>query len=261
MAENVRNIALRLAYDGTDFVGSQVQANGPSIQGALEAAWLRLTQEQQRFTFAGRTDAGVHAQGQVANVRTKTSHPLATLQRGLNALLPKPIAILDIWEAPSEFHARHSAIWRKYRYLLDEEPIELPLLRHYVLHVGQPLAKEALREALQVLPGTHDFAAFGSATQPGGSTIRQCRSATCSSLELFGRSLVAIELVANGFLRQMIRALVGTLILVGRRQLTPAAFAQILQSHDRRRAGPTAAAHGLTLMAVGYPPAAMLLEN
>jgi tRNA pseudouridine38-40 synthase len=135
------------------------------------------------------------------------------------------------------------------------------MLRHYVLHIGQPLAKEALKEALQVLPGTHDFAAFGSATQPGGSTIRQCRSATWSSVELFGRSLVAIELVANGFLRQMIRALVGTLILVGRRQLTPAAFAQILQSYDRRRAGPTAAAHGLTLMAVGYPPAAMLLEN
>ena len=106
----MRNIALRIEYDGTDFVGSQWQKNGRSVQGELEAAWQQLTQEQLRINLAGRTDAGVHARGQVANVRTETRHDVATIRRGLNAILSKDVAVLEAWEVPLDFHARHTAV-------------------------------------------------------------------------------------------------------------------------------------------------------
>ncbi len=256
----MRNIALHLAYDGTDFAGSQWQKNGRSVQGALEEAWLQFTQEQRRFTLAGRTDAGVHAQGQVANVRTEKQRSLAVIYRGLNALLPRDVAILAAYEAAPDFHARRSAIWRHYRYLLDEHPVTLPMLRHYVVPVGQPLDSEAMQQALDTLPGEHNFAAFTVADPSQRSHVRRCYRATCTPVELFGRHLLAVELVANAFLRQMVRAIVGTLLLVGRGQMTPAAFAQVLQAGERRQAGPTAAARGLTLLEVGYP-AGLLTEE
>src|SRR3954464_1152030 len=115
----MRNVALRIEYDGTDFAGSQWQTNGRTIQQELEKAWEQLTQEQRRINLAGRTDAGVHARGQVASVRTETSRDTATLQRGLNAIVPRDIAVLEAWEVADEFHARHSAIRRDYRYLID----------------------------------------------------------------------------------------------------------------------------------------------
>jgi len=249
----MRNIALRLAYDGTHFAGSQWQRNGRSVQGELETAWSQLTQEQHRFIFSGRTDAGVHAQGQVANIRTETVHTLVTLQRALNALLPHDIAVLEVWEAASNFHARYSAQWRWYRYLMDPALVTLPMLRHYVVHVPYPLDVAAMQAALVVLHGEHDFAAFAGASHHQGSTIRWCERALCTHIEMFGRPLIAVDLVASGFLRHMVRTLVGTLLLVGRGQLTPEGFEQVLNGRNRQQAGPTAAAHGLTLMAVGYP--------
>lgn len=248
-----RKLALRLAYDGSAFVGSQWQATGRSVQGTLEAAWRQLTQEEQRFGFAGRTDSGVHAEGQVAHVATTTHHTLQTVQRGLNALLPDDVAVLAVCAVAPDFHARFSAQWRSYRYLIDTEPVRSPLLRRYVLHVPEPLALEPMHAALQALLGEHDFAAFASTGQQEGTTVRHCYQATCERARWADRSLLHIRLVANGFLRHMVRTIVGTLLLVGREQLHPAAFAQVLQSGERHRAGPTAAAHGLTLMAVGYP--------
>jgi tRNA pseudouridine38-40 synthase len=250
----VRNIGVRLAYDGTDFVGSQWQNNGRSVQGALEGAWEEFTQEQRRFTLAGRTDAGVHAQGQVANVRTETQHSLSTIRRGLNALLPPDVAVLEVWDAPPEFHARHSALRREYRYLLDTHPIAMPLLRHTVLHVGQTLDVPAIEVALGYLPGQHDFAAFATHAPGQGSTVRVCYSATCSTVELLGRQVLAVDIAANAFLHHMIRTIVGTLLLVGRGRMQPEGFSQVLASRDRKQAGPTAAAHGLILTAVQYPP-------
>lgn len=249
----MRNIAMRLAYDGTHFVGSQWQPTGRSIQGELEAAWAQLTQEERRFTLSGRTDSGVHAQGQVANILTETHHSVATVQRACNALLPDDVAVLEVWDADIGFHARRSAVWRWYRYVIDAAPVPMPLLRHRAVHVRGPLDRAAMHEALLCLPGQHDFAAFTSVQQPG-STVRHCRYARCGTLvcACTGRSLVVIDLVANAFLRHMVRAIVGTLLLVGRAQMTPAAFAQVLAGRDRRQAGPTAAAHGLMLMAVGY---------
>jgi tRNA pseudouridine38-40 synthase len=249
----MRNIAVRLAYDGTSFVGSQWQLHGRSVQGEVEAAWTQLTQESPRFTFAGRTDAGVHAQGQVANVHTNTHHNCAVVQRALNAILPHDIAVLDVWEAPPGFHARKGASQRWYRYLVDTGAVALPMLRLYAVHVPLSLDVERMQQALRVLHGQHDFAAFAKVSHDNRSTVRTCYQAQCHMVEYYQRPLLAIDIVANGFLHHMVRNVVGTLLLVGQGHLSAGAFEQILNERDRRQAGPTAAAHGLTLMAVGYP--------
>lgn len=247
----MRNIALQLEYDGTALVGSQFQVNGRTVQGELETAWHRFTGEALRWNFAGRTDAGVHAWGQVANARTTTEHSIETVQRALNALLPEDIAVRRVWEVPYAFHARYSATRRDYRYLLLVEPRRSALLRQRVVQIDQPLDVPAMARAVQVLKGVHDFAAFGS-TQDG-PTIRECFVAECSGIHEHGRQLVAIDLAATGFLRHMVRTVVGTLLLVGRGKLAEDAMARILESRDRAQAGPTAPAHGLYLMSVTYP--------
>lgn len=247
----VRNIALQLEYDGTHLFGSQFQASGRTVQGELEAAWQRFTGETIRWNFAGRTDAGVHARGQVANVRTTTPQPLETVQRALNALLPDDIGVRRVWEVPYAFHARYSAIRREYRYLLLVERWRSPLWRHYAVHVDVPLDITAMARAVRVLEGVHDFAAFGST--PDGPTVRECFQAECHELMEDGLRLVAIDLAASGFLRHMVRTIVGTLLLVGRGKLAADQMARILQSRDRAQAGPTAPPHGLYLMSVTYP--------
>src|SRR5215212_8577942 len=246
------NIALRIEYDGTDFVGSQWQNNGRSVQGALEEAWEQLTQDRRRINMAGRTDAGVHARGQVANVRTETELDLATLKRGLNAILPEDVGVLELWEADSDFHARHTAIRRDYRFLIDLGPVASPLLRRQAIHNPRPVDVAAMQLALDGLLGTHDFAAFAGGLQEG-STVRTCYLAICRAVDLCGQPLLTVDLAANAFLRHMVRNIVGTLLLVGEGKLDVAAFAAILASHDRRKAGRTAQAHGLYLMSVSYP--------
>lgn len=249
----MRNIAFRLAYDGTDFVGSQWQSDGRTVQGALEGAWEELTQERRRFTLAGRTDAGVHAQGQVANVRTETRHPLRTILRAMNAILPEDVTIQALCEVDTEFHARYTANQRGYRYLIDNNVAPLPTLRNIVLHVEQRLDLGAMAEALKLLEGTHDFAGFAALVPDQKSTVRTVYTAQLCEVELFGRQLIAIDLAANAFLQHMVRVIVGTALLVGRHKMTVAEFGRVLSRRDRRAAGPTAAAHGLTLVSVGYP--------
>ncbi len=247
----MRNIALQLEYDGTDLVGSQLQLNGRTVQGELEVAWQKFTGEALRWNFAGRTDAGVHAWGQVANARTTTVHSIETVQRALNALLPEDITVRRVWEVPYAFHARYSAIRRDYRYLLLLEPSRSALMRRRAVHVDLPLDVAAMAQAVQVLKGVHDFAAFGST--PEGSTVRECFVAECREEQENDLRLVAIDLAATGFLRHMVRTVVGTLLQVGRGKLAENAMARILKSRDRTQAGPTAPAHGLYLMSVTYP--------
>lgn len=246
----MRNIAVQLEYDGTDLVGSQLQNNGRTVQGELEAAWLKLTGEQIRWTFAGRTDAGVHAWGQVANARTDTRHDLATIQRALNALLPSDVAVRKAWDVPYDFHARFSAIRRAYRYMLLTEPYRSPLWHRRAWHMREALDVTAMTEALDVLIGEHDFAAFGST--PEGVTIRECFAAECYRLEQDGMRFVAIDLEANGFLRHMVRAIVGTVVLIGQGRYAVEEMERILESRERAQAGPTAPPHGLYLMSVTY---------
>lgn len=250
-----RNIALEVEYDGTELVGSQFQASGRTVQGELERAWSRFTGEQIRWNFAGRTDAGVHARGQVANARTRSRQPLETVQRALNALLPHDIGVRRAWDAPYEFHARYSAVRRDYRYLLRNERWRSPLLRNRAVHIDQPLDVQAMAQALEALVGVHDFRAFGST--PDGPTARECFAATCGEIEEWGSRLIAIDLAANGFLRHMVRTIVGTLLLVGRGKLAVTEMARILDSRDRDQAGPTAPSHGLYFMSVTYPESSL----
>jgi tRNA pseudouridine38-40 synthase len=249
----MRNIALRLAYDGTDFAGSQWQTDGRTVQGALEEAWQQFTQERRRFTLAGRTDAGVHALGQVANVLTETQHTLTTVVRGMNALLPEDVVIQAAGEAEAAFHARYSATRRSYRYLINHEQAPVPMLRNCVMHVEGRLDVSAMALALPALEGTHDFASFAAVSPGQKSTVRTMYSARVQEVVLFEQRFIAIDLVANAFLQHMVRVIVGTLLLVGRGKMAPAAFQTVLERRDRRAAGPTAVAHGLTLMAVSYP--------
>ncbi|MFN5933410.1 MAG: tRNA pseudouridine synthase A, partial [Roseiflexaceae bacterium] len=150
----VRNLAFRVAYDGTDFVGSQWQTNGRSVQGELESAWHRLHDESIRFTLAGRTDAGVHATGQVANVVTQSVRTRETILRAMNVILPADVALMDVWDAPSDFHARFWATRRTYEYVIDTGPVADPLLRRMTLAVSRTLDCDAMHAAAQVLVGT-----------------------------------------------------------------------------------------------------------
>lgn len=249
----MKNVALRIEYDGTDFVGSQWQKNGRSVQGEIEGAWEQLTQERQRVTLSGRTDSGVHALGQVANVRTGTRLEPETIQRGLNAILPEDVAVHAAWYVPMDFHARHSAIRRDYRYLIDHSPVESPLARRHVVHVPKRLDTTAMQAGLAHFEGTHDFAAFTVAAFEG-TTVRTCFLARCSHVEWLGRELIAIDIAANAFLQHMVRNIVGTVIQIGEGRMDPAAISTILAGRDRRKAGRTAPAHGLYLTAVSYPP-------
>jgi tRNA pseudouridine38-40 synthase len=191
------------------------------------------------------------------NARTSTAHSLQTIQRALNALLPEDIAVRTVREEDWSFHARFSAWRRDYRYLILNELAPSPLLRTRALHVPEQLDEGSMHAASQKLLGEHDFASFGVATT-GGSTVRQCYHAACRREEYDGRRLIAVELAASGFLRHMVRAVVGTLLLVGWGRLDPAGVGTILASCDRKLAGPTAPPHGLYLETVFYqegPPA------
>lgn len=250
----MRNIALRIEYDGTDFVGSQWQNNGRSVQGALEAAWEHLTGERQRVALAGRTDAGVHARGQVANVQTATRHDIATIRRGLNGNLPEDVAALEACEVSPGFHARHTAVRREYRYVIDNAPQPAPLLRRHAAHVGRALDAGAMDRALAEIVGTHDFAPFSDGPQEG-STVRTCYEAHCARTELWGEPVVTVDIAANAFLRHMVRNIVGTLMLVGGGRLGIDGLATMLADSGRRRPRALAPAHGLYLMSVRYPEA------
>jgi tRNA pseudouridine38-40 synthase len=184
-------------------------------------------------------------------VHTATQHDLTTIERALNALLPPDIAVWKTWEVPHDFHARFSATRRSYRYLLLLEPRRSAVWRHRAWHLCNALQVDAMNAALQMLLGEHDFAAFGST--PEGSTTRRCFVASCCVIERDGLRLLQIDLEANAFLRHMVRAIVGTVVLIGQERRTVDDMVCILASRDRSQAGPTAPPHGLYLMSVTYP--------
>lgn len=248
----VRNLAFQVAYDGTDFVGSQWQSNGRSVQGELESAWQRLHDESVRFTLAGRTDAGVHATGQVANVVTHSPRSMETILRAMNVILPDDVALMRGWEAPRDFHARFWATRRTYEYVLDTGQVASPLLRRMALAVSRQMDSDAMHAAAQVLVGTHDFAAF-TVGAPLGSTVRRCDEVSCVRTERLAQPVIVIRVSANGFLRNMVRIVVGTLLLVGTGRLTTTGLQAILAERKRQHAGQLAPAHGLTMVAVEYP--------
>jgi tRNA pseudouridine38-40 synthase len=266
----MRVLKLTVAYDGTRFVGWQRQAAGESIQGLLEDALARLERGPVTIHGAGRTDAGVHALGQVASAAVSLTHSVETVARALNAQLPEDIRILEVAEAAADFHARFSARSKTYRYQIGAGPGGDPFTRAFVWQLGECLDVSPMRVAAAALAGTHDFAAFQSVGTDVQSTVRTIfRShirgpeghAPLATEQPFSdggahvpdrRQMLVYEVTADGFLRHMVRAIVGTLVEIGRGWRSPASMAQLIDGGTRAQAGATAPPHGLFLVRVDY---------
>jgi len=243
---------MTLEYDGTDFAGFQLQPDARSVQGELERAIHEITRETRRVIPAGRTDAGVHARGQVAHFDAGTRLAPAELQRGLNAVLPRDVAVLALAAAPAEFDARRDAVAKRYAYRILNRPEPSPLRARTHWHLRAPLDAAAMAEAARALLGKHDYSAFRGA--PGGVAEDENPVRSIDRLDVVaGGDELTLEATGRSFLRYMVRNVAGTLVEVGQGKRPPADVAAVLASRDRGRAGPTAPAHGLCLEEVLYP--------
>jgi tRNA pseudouridine38-40 synthase len=242
---------ITLAYDGTDFVGWQRQAAGTSIQGLLEEALTELDGRHVAVAAASRTDAGVHALGQVAGFSLARSISTTSLLRALNTRLPGAVRVISAEEAAPEFHARFGRCTKSYRYRIWNEDIISPFERRYAWHVMGRLDVDAMDAAARLLEGHHDFSAFQAA---GGSRKTTDRLVTSSrvSRQAGHEPLLVYEVAGTGFLRHMVRTIVGTLVEIGHGRQAVAWMGDALASRDRRQAGPTAPAEGLFLVGVVY---------
>ncbi len=243
-----RNLRLDLEYDGTRYHGWQRQPNAATLQGTIEAALLRLTGHPVILIGSGRTDAGVHARHQVANFRTTSAIPLRAFVQGLNSMLPPDIAVLSVHEVPPDFHARKAALKKTYEYHIINRPVRSPLERHFAWHLASPLDLAALQAAARFLPGEHDFAAF----QASGSSVKTTRRRVFEAVWRQDREHFTFTITATGFLRGMVRSLVGTMVQIGQHRRPPEDLQALLDHPDRRRTGPTAPAQGLVLVQVAY---------
>jgi tRNA pseudouridine38-40 synthase len=241
------NLRATVAYDGTEFHGFQVQVGCRTIQGVLEEALQTITQEPVRVVAAGRTDSGVHAVGQVVTFRSRWRHSIEDMHRAWNALLPEDVAVWSLEEAEEGFHPRFDARGRCYRYTIWNHPLRNPLLRRTALWVSRPLDVAAMAEATRLLVGRHDFATFGSPPQ-GENTVRRIMRAEWTQ----EGSQLHLDIEADAFLYRMVRSIVGTLLQVGRGELSVTQFESLFAAADRAQAGPTAPANGLCLIAVHY---------
>jgi tRNA pseudouridine38-40 synthase len=270
---------ITLAYDGAEFSGWQAQPGQRTVQGEVERAWREIIGETVRLNVAGRTDAGVHAAGQVASVESETQIPPATLVGALNSKLPADALVRDVELAPDGFHATHDAKFKRYRYTIYNDHRRPVFMRGYAWHVPTPLDVSAMQRAGQALVGAHDFVSFQSAGSERESTVRtifavevaasragrgaqvpdvaaspvkardsrQDGGAICES-----DALITIDVEGDGFLYNMVRAIAGTLVEVGRGKRSPESIAETIAAADRSAAGQTAPAHGLSLLWVAY---------
>ncbi|HWO40352.1 MAG TPA: tRNA pseudouridine(38-40) synthase TruA [Candidatus Eisenbacteria bacterium] len=242
------NIKLTIEYDGTAYHGWQLQAREPTIQGVLEQAVSTFVGTATRVNGSGRTDAGVHALGQVANFFCAVAPDLRRMQRGLNALTPPDIAIRDVEIVPPSFDARRDGRSRVYEYRIFNRATPSPFHARYAWHVHDPLDCAAVRAAIGCLEGEHDFSSFRAA---GCDAAHPVRRVFRVSFERDG-DLLKLTIEATAFLRHMVRNIAGTLVEVGRGERSPEDFAALLRGRDRTQAGPTAPPHGLFLVAVKY---------
>jgi tRNA pseudouridine38-40 synthase len=251
----MRNIKLTIAYDGTDYSGWQRQNNGITIQGEIERCLQIISNNPVSLYGAGRTDAGVHAKAMVANFHTEAAISCPDLIRGLNGLLPRSIRILDSCEEDHDFHARFCAKAKTYTYSLFTGPVQLPIQRLYSVHTPNISHLERIEFCLERIRGTHDFASF----EASGSRDLKAPSRRGSFRTLFQATFCQIspevyqfQFTADGFLRHMVRNLVGTLLEAGKGRRTVLKFEETLQARKRSTAGPTAPAHGLVLEKIFY---------
>lgn len=257
----MRTLKLTLAYDGTNYCGWQVQPNQPTVQQALEAALERVLRHPTRVVASGRTDSGVHALAQIVSFGTERDIDCDALVRAINAELPRDIAVLDACDAPTGFHALSDAIGKCYRYVIHDAPLRDVFHERYAWHVRERLDVDAMHAAAQVWLGTHDFASFETAGSPRDSTIRTVGdvsvrrvAASCAAPHTTAR-LIHFEVAADGFLYNMVRAMAGTLVEIGRGARPVGWAADVLAAADRSAAGPTAPAQGLFLVSVSYAAA------
>ncbi|WP_238188497.1 tRNA pseudouridine(38-40) synthase TruA [Paenibacillus sp. L3-i20] len=244
----MRNICVKVSYDGSEFNGFQSQPFGRTVQDELEKAIHRLSGETITIIGSGRTDAGVHALGQVFNFHTNSSIPTERWAIALNTRLPKDIVILEAWDVSLDFHSRRSAKRKTYRYTIDTGKFPNVFGRSYRLHHPMKLDLDAMDEGLSYLVGTHDFTSYTSIHSTKPHHIRTIYEA------YFIREDQTIHMVVtgNGFLYNMVRVIMGTLLWVGQGKLKPEDMKRILEGKTRSLAGPTALAHGLMLMDVEY---------
>ncbi len=245
----MRRVKLTLAYDGTAYRGFQVQPGGPTVQSVTEAALSRILQEPVKLRAAGRTDAGVHAREQAVDFADSGDRPTETILRGGNALLPPDIRILSAAEVPLSFDARRHAMEKEYRYFLFLRPVASPFFSRYAWHIEKPLDLGAIREGLAHAVGEHDFTSFRGQGCTAKSTVRKIFRAELNE-EL--PAVFSISIAGNGFLRHMVRNIVGTLVDIGKGKAPPNRMGELLILKDRAKAGPTAPAHGLFLWKVEY---------
>jgi tRNA pseudouridine38-40 synthase len=250
----MRCLRLTIAYDGTHYVGWQRQINGLSVQEVLEGAFAPLIKDPTgrgpTVAGAGRTDAGVHALGQVASVNLEIDLAAAAVHRALNVRLPPDVRVIGVVDAPLGFHARFHAIGKTYRYRIATLPVLSPFDRWFVWHTTEPRDVPAMQAAAAAFVGTHDFASFQGRDSAVRNTVR-----TLARVDVRATAgEIVIDVDGDGFLRHMVRAIVGTLAQVGAGTRDPASIPAMLASRDRQAGGPTAPAAGLTLVAVRYPP-------
>lgn len=268
-----RNIMLTIAYDGAHYQGWQVQPSGLSVQDCVESAVEKLTGDLQRVYCAGRTDSGVHALGQVANFPTNTSIPIANIRRGLQTFLPEDIVIVEAREVPTSFHATYSAVSKRYRYIIHDGDVCPPFLKHYVHRSQKQLDVDRMAEAAAFLLGTHDFRCFEKHFPNKSTSVRTIMDVSVKRHSCWlpwtsphnwspihgarhdqpEQPLIVFEVMADGFLYNMVRAIVGTLMEIGRGKQSPESLGDVIRSMDRSQAGMTAMPNGLYLVSVDYP--------
>lgn len=245
----MRNIKLVLAYDGTAYHGFQRQANAITIQQIVEERLPKLFGHPIAIAGAGRTDAGVHARGQVISFAVHGTIPTERIPLAARGLLPPDIVVVEAEEVEESFHARYSAQSKTYRYRVLNSQLASPFERNYSWHFPQQLAVELMQQAAQVIVGTHDFSAFRAS---GGAPVSPVKTIMTAECCYAGEAVIEFTFCGTGFLYHMVRNLVGTLVEVGQQRITPEDFAGILEGRDRRAAGITAPAQGLYLMEVKY---------
>jgi tRNA pseudouridine38-40 synthase len=248
----MRFLKLTLAYDGTNYSGWQTQPNRVTLQKTLERALQRVVGEDIRVVASGRTDAGVHAFGQVVGFQTSTQLAPEVLRRALNSELPPDMAVLEAVDAPADFHAIASARRKRYRYLLEDGAIRDVFARNYCWRCYCRLDAAAMHRAGQALVGTHDFASFQTAGSERQTTVRTVFELSMARGQGGTADQITVEIEADGFLYNMVRTIVGTLVEVGQHKRDEAWPAEVLDARDRRAAGRTAPAQGLFLVRVTY---------